>query len=66
MIRDFQIADREMIMNLFYRSVHEVARRDYSPEQLRAWAPDSFDPERWLLIGNRTFICERGSAIAGF
>jgi putative acetyltransferase len=46
-IRGYQIRDTEAIMQLFYDTVHEVNNRDYSLDQVDAWAPKHADVEAW-------------------
>ena len=58
-IRTYQPSDCEEIAELFYRTVHSVNARDYSPAQLDAWATGHMDLEQW----NRSFL-EHRSVIA--
>jgi putative acetyltransferase len=53
---------------VFYRSVHEVASRDYSPAQISAWAPERPDRAAWArrLEGGGVFVYERNNQILGF
>jgi putative acetyltransferase len=44
-IRQYRATDRDRIIDLFRGSVRQVARRDYSPAQIAAWAPDDIDAE---------------------
>ena len=46
-IRDYQSGDAGAIVELFYETVHRVNGADYSPAQLKAWAPTVPDPEEW-------------------
>jgi putative acetyltransferase len=46
-IRDYRSSDATAIVKLFYETVHLVNWRDYSPEQIEAWAPEIPDPEKW-------------------
>jgi putative acetyltransferase len=46
-IRDYQHGDAAALARLFYETVHSVNRRDYSAEQVRAWAPEIPDPATW-------------------
>lgn len=68
MIRAYRPADLDEVVAVFTRAVREVARRDYSPEQVAAWAPDVPDLQAWArrLDAGRAFVCERDGAIAGF
>ena len=38
-VRRFHVSDAEEIVELFRGTVHNVNSRDYSDEQLAAWAP---------------------------
>lgn len=42
--------------------------RDYSPEQVRAWAPALPDPEAWhgRISGRHTLVVESGDEVVGF
>ncbi len=40
LIRKYRNEDCGQILKLFYDTVHTVNRRDYSEEQVNAWAPD--------------------------
>jgi putative acetyltransferase len=46
-IRAYRARDAQEISQLFYETVHGVNRANYSPEQLRAWAPEAPDPAIW-------------------
>jgi len=45
-IRPYAAQDAEPLAALFYASVREIGRRDYSAEQVAAWAPQPPSPER--------------------
>jgi putative acetyltransferase len=45
-IRPYAAEDAEPLAAIFYASVREVGRRDYSAEQVAAWAPRPPSPER--------------------
>lgn len=51
-IRNYRPADCEEMANLFYRTVHTVNAKDYTREQLNAWATGRVDLEQW----NRSFL----------
>lgn len=46
-IRPLCLADIGGLIEIFRASVRNTARRDYSEEQVRAWAPDEIDPDTW-------------------
>ena len=47
MIRDYQASDCRELAQLFYDTVHTVNARDYSREQLDAWADGQVDLNAW-------------------
>ncbi|NPC78283.1 GNAT family N-acetyltransferase [Pyxidicoccus fallax] len=67
-IRPYVPADAPVLLELFRRSVREVASADYSPEQVRAWAPDDLDVETFARrrAAAGTWVAERDGAVAGF
>ena len=46
-LRPYTSRDLEAILALFYRTVHTVNARHYTPEQLDAWADGKPDAGRW-------------------
>ena len=46
-IREYQQEDCKEITELFYNTVHTVNSRDYTEEQLTAWATGKVDLEQW-------------------
>lgn len=67
-IRNYQIADTQQIVQLFYDTVHKINIRDYTKAQVDAWAPADIDLEIWIksLSSKLTFVAEEGDIIAGF
>lgn len=67
-LRAFEPEDVGPLLALFRASVREVARRDYSEEQVRAWAPDEIDIAAFgARLGRlQVFIAAAPEAIAGF
>jgi putative acetyltransferase len=47
LLREFKSGDEPHLLEVFYSAIHDVACRDYTPEQLDAWAPRSITPGRW-------------------
>jgi len=60
--------DIESVLNLFYDNIHTVCTKDYTPEQLDAWAPKEPDIYRWKasLNKNHTLVVEDNGHIIGF
>lgn len=67
-IRAYTDADCATVCHLFYQTVHGINAKDYSAEQLAAWAnsPDSLIARRNDLLNQNTLIAETGGAIVGF
>jgi putative acetyltransferase len=67
-IRLYKQEDCGQVVKLFYNTVHTVNRKDYTQQQLNAWAPADLDFERWnkVLSQNYTIIVESEDVIVGF
>lgn len=67
-LREYNSADLEEILALFYDTVHNVCSKDYTPGQLDAWAPVLTDKKRWddTLLRTYAVVAVRDDSIAGF
>lgn len=66
-IRPYDPADGPTLTTLFRDTVRRVDSRDYSPEQIRAWAPDEFPPEWARKFAERfTLVAEADGQVVGF
>ncbi|MCA0988345.1 GNAT family N-acetyltransferase [Guptibacillus algicola] len=70
-IRRFVERDIHAILDLFYETVHTVNKKDYSPEQLTAWASPLEREQRhleWLrtLRSHFTLVAEENNQVIGF
>jgi putative acetyltransferase len=67
-IRPYAAADLDALIALFRDTVRTVARRDYSPEQLLAWAPDEVDRGGWALrlAASSTWVAAHDDRAVGF
>lgn len=56
------------MFQVFFSAIHEVASRDYSPEQIQAWAPAGLDPHMWAtrVQGIQPFVAETDNQIVGY
>ncbi|MBS0657155.1 MAG: GNAT family N-acetyltransferase [Verrucomicrobia bacterium] len=68
MIRLAQPSDALEIATLFHRTVREVNRGDYTPEQIAVWAGEAPEPEKWRarLAKKTVFVEQAGARLAGF
>ena len=67
-IRAYTPADCQRTAALFYDTVHAVACRDYSQEQLDAWAPEDRDLTVWdqSFQGHFALVAVEGETLLGF
>lgn len=67
-IREYDSTDCAYLAQLFYDTVHTVNAKDYTEEQLDAWADGKTDMKAWdeSLKRHIAFVAEYGGEIAGF
>ncbi len=67
-LRPYRPSDCQALAALFYDTVHGVNRRDYTPEQLEAWADGRVDLAGWnaSLLAHLTLVAEEDGGIVGF
>jgi len=68
MIRIYQQGEHVAIADIFTAAVHEIASRDYTPEQCLAWSNRHPNYEHWRRRCElkRPFVAIADSQIAGF
>ncbi|WP_299494376.1 GNAT family N-acetyltransferase [uncultured Shewanella sp.] len=67
-IRQYCVADAIHTWALFFHTIRHVNIRDYSHEQVMAWAPDDFDLSVWQQKMDKIapFIAEINGVIVGY
>lgn len=67
-IRNATPADLDPILSLYRETIMRVNRRDYTEEQVQAWASRAGDLQRWAakIGGQHFFVCEHGTELSGF
>lgn len=67
-IRDFKEEDAPTLWALFFNTVRNVNRRDYTEQQVKAWAQEGFDSQLWLkkMISIQPFVAELDGVIVGY
>jgi len=66
-LRPYRPADKRYLQQLFFDTVHTVNARDYTPEQLKVWAPEEPDRDVWALLDAQyCYIVEYQKFIVGF
>lgn len=68
LLRSYRSANCEEMAKLFYDTVHEVNIRDYTAEQVNAWADGNIDLAAWdkSFSEHYTVVAEENGGIAGF
>lgn len=67
-IRKYEPTDCRSLAELFYETVHCVNAKDYTGEQLNAWATGSVDMEAWnqSFLAHYTVVAVENEKIVGF
>lgn len=67
-IRRFSPGDEAALFNVYFSAIHDIASRDYTKEQIYAWAPADLDQELWRnkMCAIRPFIVELHDEIVGY
>jgi len=67
-IRRFRPGDEAALFQVFFSAVHGVASRDYSPEQIKAWAPADLDQALWAqrIQALNPFVVELGGQVVAY
>ena len=67
-LREYTKTDSSELAELFYDTVHTVNAKDYSREQLDAWATGEVNLEAWnkSLQAHNTVVAEMDGQIVGF
>lgn len=68
LMREYQPSDCQALTELFYNTIHTVNAKDYTKEQLDAWATGQVDMERWdrELQEHYSVVAVDGEVIVGF
>lgn len=68
LIRPYCPSDLPEILSLFRRAVHTIARGEYTPAQLEAWAPACPDTQAWAasLAAHFALVAVENGKLAGF
>ncbi len=67
-IRDYKDEDAEALWLLFFHTIRNINRSDYSELQVQAWAPTNFNKSIWRkkMDSIRPFIAEINGEIVGY
>ncbi len=67
-IREYESTDCKELAELFYNTVHTINAKDYTKEQLDAWASGQVDLEKWdqSFQEHFTVVAVENGIIVGF
>ena len=67
-LREYIPSDCAQLAELFYQTVHSVNAKDYTQEQLDAWASGEVDLQAWdaSFRAHRTIVATENGEIIGF
>ena len=67
-IREYLPSDCKYLAELFYQTVHAINAKDYTDEQLNAWATGNIDINEWnqSLSEHFSLVAMKDNIIAGF
>ncbi|WP_064603703.1 GNAT family N-acetyltransferase [Photobacterium sp. J15] len=67
-IRNYERKDAHVTWDLKFQTIRNINIRDYSSEQVAAWAPANFDMDVWLkrVDDIKPFIAEINGQVVGF
>lgn len=67
-IRRYRFGEEPALFKVFHSAIHLVARRDYSNEQIKAWAPLDLDQDLWTshIRGINPFVAELPGELVGY
>ena len=67
-IRRFKQGDETAIWRIKYDTIRKVNIKDYTEQQVQAWAPDQFDSEQWNIRVKKMnpFVAEIDGVTVGY
>lgn len=67
-VRDYTPQDAKSTWDVYFRAVRDTASKDYSAEQVAAWAPESVDLTAWneRRSNAHTFVAMLTGRVVGF
>jgi len=67
-LRRFRAGDEAALFRVFCSSIRDIAARDYTPQQIAAWASEDIDAHHWVALMRKLqpFVVEIAGDIAGY
>lgn len=67
-IRPYQTSDKEILADLFYTTIHSINIKNYTKEQVDAWATGHLDLEKWnqSFLDHYSLVAIEDDCVVGF
>jgi len=67
-IRNYQDGDEQALRAIFFNTIRAINTRDYTEQQMAAWAPENYDKALWLerIRGINPFIAILDEEVVGY
>ena len=67
-IRRYRPGEERALFEVYYSAIHLMASRDYTAEQIHAWAPRDLDMNLWekRIRGINPFVAELNGEVVGY
>ncbi|MFZ0872811.1 MAG: GNAT family N-acetyltransferase [Rhodanobacter sp.] len=67
-IRRYKPGEERALFEVYYSAIHLTASRDYTAEQIQAWAPRDLDMNLWenRIRGINPFVAELNAEVVGY
>jgi putative acetyltransferase len=67
-IRKYEVGEEKILRELFFQTIHEVNTRDYTEEQVNAWAPIDYEMNHWVthFVETQPYVALVSNEIAGY
>ena len=68
LIREFRCGDELALWQIYYSAIHGIAFRNYTPQQIQAWAPPECNVASWTarIQEISPFVAESNGEIVGY
>ncbi|ROZ63919.1 GNAT family N-acetyltransferase [Ramlibacter sp. WS9] len=68
LVRRYREGEEPALFAVYYSAIHFVASRDYTPDQIEAWAPRDLDSRLWeaRIRGINPFVAELDGTVVAY
>ena len=67
-VHPYRCGQEKELFDVFSSAIKEVCSKDYTPEQINAWLPSSYDADKWksLMDKLKPYIAKVDGQVAGY